>query len=258
MENKVYFKTQINKNHKVTIILILIFIITLASLIMSFVPVKAETECEFRGKFKYIENYNTYPHSENDYLEIIQEQHKIVASCNDVDKDTSQNYATVVYFTVGCYNIYGKEIKEVYASGLVNTLCVETFRFYNEPHVIYKWNNSHLNNKYIYVQMIISGVLALLLVFYLFVKIAAKKCTLELNQDGIFGKKKTLFSLKSINQPFEKIDNIYVRDSIIDKLLGGKTIAVRSTSSCIKFSCIANAQEFVDKTLEELKNIRSL
>lgn len=94
------------------------------------------------------------------------------------------------------------------------------------------------------------------MVWYVLSRAMCKKCNLELNQDGVYGKKKTLFSLKSINQPFEKIDNISIRDSIIDKILGGQTILIRSSSSCIKFSCIDNAQEFLDKTLEELKKYK--
>lgn len=100
-------------------------------------------------------------------------------------------------------------------------------------------------------------ILALLfVVWYALSRVMCKKCALELNQDGVYGKKKTLFSLKSINQPFEKIDNISIRDSIIDKILGGQTIVIRSSSSCIKFSCVDNAQEFLDKTLEELKKYK--
>lgn len=96
----------------------------------------------------------------------------------------------------------------------------------------------------------------LFMVWYALSRAMCKKCTLELNQDGVYGKKKTLFSLKSINQPFEKIDNVSIRDSIIDKILGGQTLVIRSSSSCIKFSCVDNAQEFLDKTLEELKKYK--
>lgn len=84
----------------------------------------------------------------------------------------------------------------------------------------------------------------------------AKKSTLELNTDGIQGKVKKLFSSKSINQPFEHIDNLYIRKNIIDIITGGKTIVISSGGSKIKFSCVANAQEFVDKTLEELKKYK--
>lgn len=84
----------------------------------------------------------------------------------------------------------------------------------------------------------------------------SRKCILELNPDGIQGKVKKLFSSKSINQPFEQIDNLYIRKNIIDIITGCKTIAISSGGSKIKFSCVANAQEFVDKTLEELKKYK--
>lgn len=66
----------------------------------------------------------------------------------------------------------------------------------------------------------------------------------------------TIYASKSINQPFEQIDNLYIRKNIIDIITGGKTIAISSGGSKIKFSCVANAQEFVDKTLEELKKYK--
>lgn len=96
-------------------------------------------------------------------------------------------------------------------------------------------------------------LLSLSLIIYAF---NSRKCILELNPDGIQGKVKKLFSSKSINQPSEQIDNLYIRKNIIDIITGGKTIAISSGGSKIKFSCVANAQEFVDKTLEELKKYK--
>lgn len=92
---------------------------------------------------------------------------------------------------------------------------------------------------------------------FLFIKKGAKKCRLELNQDGLFGEKKTFFSLQSINQPFEKVDNVYIKNGIIDKLLGGKTIAVQTASSRISLLCIENAEEFLNTTLVELKKYKA-
>lgn len=94
-------------------------------------------------------------------------------------------------------------------------------------------------------------------VIFLFIRKGAEKCRLELNQDGLFGEKKTFFSLQSINQPFEKVDNVYIKNGVIDKLLGGKTIAVRTASSRISLLCIENAEEFVNKTLVELKKYKA-
>lgn len=134
------------------------------------------------------------------------------------------------------YNCYGEEIAWGYDGRIYTYGC-----FTNTSGII---------------TFAIFAIFVLLIIWVLCSRLLCKKCDLELNQDGIFGRKKTLFSLQTINQPFEKIDNIYVRDSIIDKILGGQTIAIRSASSCIKFCCIANAQEFVDKTLEELKKYK--
>ena len=100
-------------------------------------------------------------------------------------------------------------------------------------------------------------LLAIVLVLCILNRNQARKCSLELNQDGLFGKKKTFFSTKTINQPFEKIDNVYVKNGIIDKILGGNTIAVRTASSCISLLYIENAEEFVNRTLEELKKYKA-
>lgn len=141
------------------------------------------------------------------------------------------------------YNVFGEWFKEENSRGYTNW-CGGSF-----------WGFLFFN----FIPCVPCILLILVLLFvtwYALSRFMCQKCTLELNQDGVYGKKKTLFSLKSINQPFEKIDNVSIRDSIIDKLLGGQTLVIRSSSSCIKFSCVDNAQEFLDKTLEELKEYK--
>lgn len=108
----------------------------------------------------------------------------------------------------------------------------------------------------VYIFSIIFTVLFIIFLSLTIFSFKSRKCILELNPDGIQGKVKKLFSSKSINQPFEQIDNLYIRKNIIDIITGGKTIAISSGGSKIKFSCVANAQEFVDKTLEELKKYK--
>ncbi len=144
-------------------------------------------------------------------------------------------------------NMFGERLKIEYPDGDI-TRELESFGDYFS----YLFFDFHFCNIASYA-LILS---ILLMIGYALVRSSCKKCTLELNQDGVYGKKKTLFSLKSINQPFEKIDNVSIRDSIIDKILGGRTLVIRSSSSCIKFSCVDNAQEFLDKTLEELKKYK--
>ncbi len=106
------------------------------------------------------------------------------------------------------------------------------------------------------ISLCIFGLSIIFIIIYLLIRNSAKKCTLELNQDGVFGKKKTLFSTRSISQPFEKIDSVFLKNSLMDKIIGGQTIAINSASSCVKFRCVENAEEFVDKTLEELKKYK--
>ncbi len=52
------------------------------------------------------------------------------------------------------------------------------------------------------------------------------------------------------------MDSILIENRIIDKILGGQTIAIRSASGLIRFICVQNASEFVDKTLEAIKTYK--
>lgn len=151
-------------------------------------------------------------------------------------------------YSITSYNIFGDDL--IYSS-------------YDEEGVkdyYSDWGLEHLNHFgwYVWTTAPVYVIIGLFLIFLLVVILRSnsKKCSLELNQDGVFGCKKTLFSNKSINQPFEKIDSIYQKNGLIDKVLGGQTIMISSASSKIRFLCIANAQEFVDKTLEELKKYK--
>lgn len=134
-------------------------------------------------------------------------------------------------------NLFGVTIGETYGKGFSMT-------HYN------------LGTPDVFVPIIIWFVIFILFITLLIIKHNAKKCSLELNQDGILGQKKKLFSKESLNMPYEKIDSVYLRNSIIDKIISGQTIVINSASSRVKFLCIANAQEFVDKTLEELKKYK--
>jgi hypothetical protein len=85
----------------------------------------------------------------------------------------------------------------------------------------------------------------------------ARNCSLSLDENGISGNRKKLFSNAQLNLPIDKVDNISISESIFDKLRGGKTVAIRSASGVIKFPWVQNADEFVNCTLariEEFKN----
>lgn len=104
--------------------------------------------------------------------------------------------------------------------------------------------------------IIISAILLLILLLILSFRSVCRKCNIELNKDGICGKLKYYFSTKSLDIPIEKIDSIYVRDNIFDKIISGKTIVIKTNSSVIRVSCTANSQEFVDSALTEIKKYK--
>lgn len=61
----------------------------------------------------------------------------------------------------------------------------------------------------------------------------ADNCSLSLTEKGINGNRKKLFSNKQLNLPIDKVDNIMISESVWDKMRGGRTVAVRSTSGLI-------------------------
>lgn len=136
------------------------------------------------------------------------------------------------------YNIYGKNLFRY------------TYMTWTSNLIVYDWTKAA--DPIFFINFIVFSF-ALILICY---EAICKPNTLEINPYGISGKKKR-FLYSSINVPFEKIDNIYVKECPADKLLGGKTVVVRSVLLWRRFSGIANAQEFVDKTLEELKKYKS-
>lgn len=165
----------------------------------------------------------------------------------EIDKVIHNKYYFNDYTVYEDYNVYGQLLRP--------------YRKHDEKGVFPFLYDFFCNIRY--GETLVSGILLLaftvLFVVFLSLTIHAfksRKCFLELNLDGIQGKMKKLFSSKSINQPFEQIDNLYIRKNIIDIIIGGRTIAISSGSSKIKFSCIANAQEFVDITLNELKKYK--
>lgn len=92
-----------------------------------------------------------------------------------------------------------------------------------------------------------------MLIWKIVIKFIIKRCSLQLYKDRMNGNRKYLFSNKELKFPIEKVDNILIENGIIDKLFGGETVAICSSSGKIRFICIQNASEFVDKTLEAIK-----
>lgn len=103
------------------------------------------------------------------------------------------------------------------------------------------------------IALCIGGIGFLFAMFAAVSNMTAKQCSLVLEQKGISGERKTMFSNKQLKLPMNKIDSISVQSGILDAVRGGKTIAVRSASGLVKFPCVQNAQEFVETTLAEIQ-----
>ena len=79
------------------------------------------------------------------------------------------------------------------------------------------------------------------------------RCSLVLTDKGLSGQRKKIFSTAQLQLPMDKIDNIMVTENLINKMDGGKTVAIRSASGLIKFPWVQNADEFVNATLAEIE-----
>lgn len=80
------------------------------------------------------------------------------------------------------------------------------------------------------------------------------KCRLLLHDKGITGQTAT----RQLDLPMSKVDNILVKHGFWDALRGGKSLEVRSASGIIKFHCVYNADEFMQKTLAEIQKWEDL
>lgn len=78
-------------------------------------------------------------------------------------------------------------------------------------------------------------------------------CELYLTETQICGVLKTIFGEKELRIPLEKLDNVSLRDSIIDKIIGGKKLCILSNSGTVRFPYVQNSEEFMKATFEQLE-----
>lgn len=83
-----------------------------------------------------------------------------------------------------------------------------------------------------------------------------KHCSMELNDKGVKGVRKSIFSKRDLNLPIEQVDSIMVFYSFWDTLFGGDTLVIRSASGIIKFPWVRNAKEFSDATLAKIDEFK--
>lgn len=111
---------------------------------------------------------------------------------------------------------------------------------------------------YLIYGIIAFGASFVVSVFMLYTKDITKECSIELTSEGINGRRKAYGSKADLRLPIEKIDSIFVTETVFDKIRGGKTLCIRSNTGVIKFICVQNADEFVaaaNKAVGENKKV---
>ncbi|MCI7234266.1 MAG: SHOCT domain-containing protein [Oscillospiraceae bacterium] len=86
----------------------------------------------------------------------------------------------------------------------------------------------------------------------------AKASSLELYSDRIQGRLRLKGHISDINIPIDKIDSIFVQESVFDRMRSGKTICLRSVTGAIQFICVQNADEFVNAVNESISKNKSV
>ena len=64
-------------------------------------------------------------------------------------------------------------------------------------------------------------------------------------------------SKKTIQIPIDKIDNLTIISTFMDKLRTGKTLGICSASCLIKFHFVQNAEEVATLTMERINEMKA-
>lgn len=82
-----------------------------------------------------------------------------------------------------------------------------------------------------------------------------KKCKnteLFVTEDNVYGSYSSFVFKKTLQIPLDKVDNLTVINTFIDKLRTGKTLGICSSSGVIKLHFIQNAEDIVRVTMEKI------
>ncbi|WP_294754397.1 SHOCT domain-containing protein [uncultured Ruminococcus sp.] len=125
--------------------------------------------------------------------------------------------------------------------------------------IAYKYDDGKYYHFYTDRFILIILIAIALILIPIFVKIIIsniEKSSLVLNEKGIEGKRKKLFSSAELKLPIDKVDNIMVRSNVFCALFGGKIVAVSSASGLVRFPFVQNAEEFVNATLAKIEEYK--
>lgn len=109
--------------------------------------------------------------------------------------------------------------------------------------------NFSYDDYYIFISSIIAiGVMVLFVGFKLFVLFNTR---LALTSKRIYGKT-GIINTKSMDSPINKINSVSVEQGFWGKVFRYSTISVSTSSGTFKFAYIKNADEFKEKTMEQI------
>ena len=112
-----------------------------------------------------------------------------------------------------------------------------------------------------YISIIVSYIAFFVVLIPLFVVVAnkkmSKKCSLELTEKSVCGKRKKLFSAYEMDLSIKKINNIFVKKGISDIMTGGKTVVICTSSEKYKYAWVRNADEFVKAVRQKMDEVQN-
>lgn len=108
-------------------------------------------------------------------------------------------------------------------------------------------------NRYIYFPMYMIPIIsaAVLVIFVGFQLFVLSHIKLALTNKRIYGKT-GIINTKSMDSPISKINSVSVEQGFWGKVFRYSTVSVSTSSGNYKFSYIKNADEFKEKTMEQI------
>lgn len=84
-----------------------------------------------------------------------------------------------------------------------------------------------------------------------------KNTELFVTDEQVFGSYNSFIFKKTLQIPIEKVDNLTIISTFLDKLRTGKTLGVCSASGVIKLHFVQNAEDVVSLTMERINEIKN-
>lgn len=85
----------------------------------------------------------------------------------------------------------------------------------------------------------------------------SKITSLTVTDSSVSGSYSSFIVKKTLNMPLEKINNISITNSILDKVRSGRTLALRTSSGVIRLHLVHNAEEVVEITMRRIEELRN-